>query len=76
MKVFKFFVKVFQFCILHIILISGSKSVKFAHKFRIFLEFLTLEGTLASTLVLDTALSVLNVKQESLLNVRQESFSF
>ena len=31
------------------ILISGSKSVKFAQKFRIFLKFLTLEGTLASS---------------------------
>ena len=28
------------------ILISGSKSVKFVQKFRIFLKFLTLEGTL------------------------------
>ena len=29
-----------------IILVSGSKSVKVAQKFRIFLNFLTLEGTL------------------------------
>ena len=36
-----------SFSVLHfIILISGSKSVKFAQKFRIFLKFLTLEGTL------------------------------
>ena len=33
-----------SFSVLHfIILISGSKSVKFAQKFRIFLKFLTLE---------------------------------
>ena len=37
----------FKFSVLHyIILISGSKSVKFAQKFCIFLKFLTLEGTL------------------------------
>ena len=30
-------------------LISGSKSVKFAQKFRIFLEFLTSEGTLSES---------------------------
>ena len=36
-----------SFSVLHfIILISGSKSVKFAKKFCIFLKFLTLEGTL------------------------------
>ena len=36
-----------SFSVLHcIILISGSKSVKFAQKFRIFLKFLILEGTL------------------------------
>ena len=36
-----------SFSVLHfIILISGSKSVKFAQNFRIFLKFLTLEGTL------------------------------
>ena len=36
-----------SFSVLHfIILICGSKSVKFAQKFRIFLKFLTLEGTL------------------------------
>ena len=36
-----------SFSVLHfMILISGSKSVKFAQKFRIFLKFLTLEGTL------------------------------
>ena len=33
-----------------VILISGSKSIKFAQKFRIFLKFLTLEGTLFVTL--------------------------
>ena len=39
-----------SFSVLHfIILISGSKSIKFAQKFRIFLKFLTLEGTLLST---------------------------
>ena len=32
-----------------LILIFGSKSVIFAQKFRIFLEFLTLEGTLTLT---------------------------
>ena len=32
-----------------IILISGSKSVKLAQKFRIFLKFLTLKGTLLTT---------------------------
>ena len=37
----------FSFSVLHfIILISGSKSVKFTLKFCIFLKFLTLEGTL------------------------------
>ena len=36
-----------SFSVLHfIILISGSKSAKFAQKFGIFLKFLTLEGTL------------------------------
>ena len=36
-----------SFSVLHfIILISGLKSVKFAQIFRIFLKFLTLEGTL------------------------------
>ena len=36
-----------SFSVLHfIILISGSKSEKFAQKFRIFLKFLTPEGTL------------------------------
>ena len=36
----------FTFSVLHyIILISGSKSVKFSLKFRTFLKFLTLEGT-------------------------------
>ena len=36
-----------SFSVLHFtILISGSKSVKFAQKFCIFLKFLTLEGTL------------------------------
>ena len=36
--------------VLHfVILISGSKSVKFALKFRIFLKFLTLEGTLLTS---------------------------
>ena len=35
-----------SFSVLHcIILISGSKSVKFAQKFRIFLKCLSLEGT-------------------------------
>ena len=39
-----------SFSVLHfIILISGSKSVKFAQKFRIFLKFLTLEGTLLTS---------------------------
>ena len=33
-------------------LISGSNSVKFAQKFRIFLKFLTLEGTLLLTILL------------------------
>ena len=36
-----------SFSVLHfIILISGSRSMKFAQKFRIFPKFLTLEGTL------------------------------
>ena len=36
-----------SFSVLHVvILISGSKSVKFAQKLRIFLKYLTLEGTL------------------------------
>ena len=39
-----FLFKFFSFA--YIILISGWKSVKFAPKFRIFLKFLTLEGTL------------------------------
>ena len=34
-----------------IILISGSKSVKFAQKFLIFLKFLTFEGNTASVVV-------------------------
>ena len=34
------------------ILISGSKSVKFAQKFRIFLKFFTLEGTLITSVAL------------------------
>ena len=39
------------FSVLHfIILIFGSILVKFAQKFRIFLIFLTLEGTLVTTL--------------------------
>ena len=39
-----------SFLVLHfIIFISGSKSVKLAQKFRIFLKFLTLEGTLPLT---------------------------
>ena len=38
-----------SFSVLHlIILISGSKSVKFAQKFRILLKFLTLDGTLVT----------------------------
>ena len=38
-----------SFSVLHfMILIFGPKSVKFAQKFRIFLEFFTLEGTLLS----------------------------
>ena len=38
-----------SFSVLHfIILISGSKSVKFVQKLCIFLKFLTLEGTLAA----------------------------
>ena len=41
-----------SFSVLHfIILISGSKSVNFAQKFRIFLKFLTLEGTLFTSIV-------------------------
>ena len=40
-----------SFSVLHfVILISGSKSVKFAQKFRIFLNFLTREGTLTGTI--------------------------
>ena len=36
-----------SFSVLHfVILISGSKSIKFAQKFRIFLKFFTVEGTL------------------------------
>ena len=43
--------KYLSFSVLHfIIIISGSKSVKFAQKFRIILKFLTLEGTLISTI--------------------------
>ena len=39
--------KYLSFSVLHfIILISGSKSVKFTQKFRIFPKFLTQEGTL------------------------------
>ena len=39
-----------SFPVLHfILLMSGSKSVKFAQKFLIFLKFLTLEGTLVKS---------------------------
>ena len=42
-----FLFKFFGFALpIPVILISGSKSVKFAQKFCIFLKFLTLEGTL------------------------------
>ena len=38
--------KFFSFAFYHSTVTSGSKSVKFAQKYRIFLKFLTLEGTL------------------------------
>ena len=46
-KIIEFFVSVLHF----IIVIAGIKSVKFAQKFRIFLKFLTPEGTLLCTVL-------------------------
>ena len=50
LKYSDFLFKFFGFAF-YITLISGSKSVKFAKEFYIFLKFLTLEGTLLVTIV-------------------------
>ena len=46
LKYSSFLFKLFSFAFYNTVLIFGSKSVKFAQKFRIVLKFLTLEGTL------------------------------
>ena len=62
-----------SFSVLHfMILISGSKSVKLAQKFCIFLKFLTLEGTLLDTVYFFRSASLLTLKFEHC--VRKQSF--